>query len=131
MTKTEAQRIAQAINALRPDWPTTSLLTFIAANLRERAYRDVAAALAWVAADETTTTPGRVLSAGPWWSSNGSDVPLPPSSRDTTCATHLQRIPCPGCAADRLSGTATVDAPPTSDLARCVAEARAVLRGAA
>ena len=68
MTKTEAERLAAAAHAMRPDWPTTSVLSFLSKpEMCDRAYRDVAVALAWVAAEPTTLTPARVLEAGPWW----------------------------------------------------------------
>ena len=67
MNENEIERIAAAVNVLRPDWPTPSLRTFIAKKLGMRPRRDVAVALAWVACDSATTTPARVLENGPWW----------------------------------------------------------------
>lgn len=67
MDLTETTRLAAAINALRPDWPQASLVTFITRDLATRAYRDAAVALTYVAADPATQTPKRVLEAGPWW----------------------------------------------------------------
>lgn len=67
MTETEIERIAAAINALRPDWPVPSLKTLMKSKLYARARRDVAVALAWVACDSDTKTPARVLESGPWW----------------------------------------------------------------
>ena len=67
MNRTEIERIAKAINGLRPDWPWNSLVTFIGTHLSERAYRDVAVALAYVACEAETRTPKRVLESGPWW----------------------------------------------------------------
>jgi hypothetical protein len=67
MNDHEAQRIAEAIHALRPDWPTASLLTLIRKKLADKPRRDVAVALAWVACEPDTHTPVRVLEAGPWW----------------------------------------------------------------
>jgi hypothetical protein len=61
------QRLANAGNALRPDWPTGSLYSHLAKHHAHRAYRDLAVALAFVAADNTTTTPARLLEHGPWW----------------------------------------------------------------
>ncbi len=63
----EIDRLAAAINTLRPDWPRTSLKTFIRTRLNDRPLRDVTIALAWIAADPDTDTPARVLEAGPWW----------------------------------------------------------------
>ena len=53
LTKTEAERLAAAANALRPDWPVSSLLTYLSKH-KARAYRDVAVALAWIATDPQT-----------------------------------------------------------------------------
>lgn len=67
MNQTDIQRLAASVNALRPDWPTKSLTTFIANNLGTRATIDAAVAMAWIATDPDTKTPARVLEAGPWW----------------------------------------------------------------
>jgi len=67
----DIERIAAAMNQLRPDWPTPSLRTFITKNLATRARRDVCVALAWIACEPNTATPARVLEAGPWWKAAG------------------------------------------------------------
>jgi len=67
MNRTEVERIAKAINGLRPDWPWNALVTFIETHLSDRAYRDAAVALAYVACEAETRTPKRVLESGPWW----------------------------------------------------------------
>ena len=71
----DAERLAAAINQLRPEWPTRSLLTFIGKNLNSRAYRDAAIALTWIACDPKTLTPARVIEAGPWWNATRADNP--------------------------------------------------------
>ena len=67
MIPAEAQQIAAAIHAIRPDWPANSLTTFIARNLAERPARDVMLALVWCAYDPATDSPGRINQPGPWW----------------------------------------------------------------
>lgn len=74
MTKTEAERIAAQGHALRPDWPLASLMTILAAH-RTKAYRDVAVALAWIATDPQTQTPGRLNESGPWWKATQAGEP--------------------------------------------------------
>ena len=49
MNQVEAHRLASAINQIRPDWPLASLSTWIRKHLTEKAYRDAAVALTWVA----------------------------------------------------------------------------------
>lgn len=71
MNEHEAERIAAAMNQLRPDWPRRSLLTLIEKNLMDRPRRDVIVALGWVAAEPGTSTPARVLESGPWWKAAG------------------------------------------------------------
>jgi hypothetical protein len=74
MNETETQRIAAAINILRPDWPTASIKALLTKpELVNRPRRDVAVALVWVACESDTKTPGRVLAAGPWWQAASSD----------------------------------------------------------
>lgn len=93
MNDHEAQRIAAAISAARPDWPAASLLTLIRKNLANRPRRDVFVALAWVACEAETKTPARVLEPGPWWravvvtddASKTRDV-VPPEERCATCS---------------------------------------------
>lgn len=92
MNDHEAQRIAAAANALRPDWPTSSLLTIIRKNLLDRPRRDVAVALAWVACESGTSNPGRVLESGPWWQAaavdgqtTGRREPFDPATCCGTC----------------------------------------------
>jgi hypothetical protein len=68
MNTGEIDRIAAAVNVLRPDWPVKSLRTLLERpELVHRPRRDVAVALTWVACESVTTTPARVLEAGPWW----------------------------------------------------------------
>lgn len=71
MNDHEAERIAAAMHAARPDWPTSSLLTLIRKNLIDRPRRDVFVALAWVASEPATSSPARVLGLGPWWKAAG------------------------------------------------------------
>ena len=75
LSQVEAHRLAAAINQLRPDWPLASLSTWIRSNLAERAYRDAAIALTWVACEPETVSPGRVLEAGPWWKATQAQAP--------------------------------------------------------
>lgn len=67
----DAQRIAAALHAARPDWPASSLLTLIRKKLIDRPRRDVFVALAWVASEPASHTPARVLEQGPWWKAAG------------------------------------------------------------
>lgn len=67
MNADEIARLAALGSALRPDWPTASLRTFIERHLSGRAYGDTAIALAWVATKTKTTTPRLVLEPGIWW----------------------------------------------------------------
>lgn len=95
----EIERIAAAINRLRPDWPKTSLETLLRKpELRNRPRRDVAVALAWVACEAQTVTPARVLEAGPWWKAAGVEgqaARREPFDRGTFCGIcHLQRDRC-------------------------------------
>lgn len=67
----DAQRIAAAMHAARPDWPASSVLTLIRKKLLDRPRRDVFVAFAWVASEPNSATPARVLEQGPWWRAAG------------------------------------------------------------
>lgn len=141
-------RLAAMANALRPDWPVKSLVTFIGANLQQRTYREAAIALAWVACDPVTETPKRLLEAGPWWSATRAQAATV-SVIPTRCGEHPTRraLDCPECAetasADPTEGAAAVraalrEAPRYTDPAviaarqaehRRLAAERAALRG--
>jgi hypothetical protein len=90
MNQAEMDRLALAVHALRPEWRADSLRTWITHNLAGRAVLDASLALVWVALDQESRTPERVLSNGPWWAAGnprpaGSSAPQPPhiTSADT------------------------------------------------
>lgn len=80
ISRTEAERVAVAIHALRGDWPITSICTLIIRDLTTWAYRDLAAALAYIAADQNadgtwrSATPARVKESGPWLTTNADQI---------------------------------------------------------
>jgi hypothetical protein len=108
LNRTEIERLAQAANAHRPDWPVKSLCTWLMADHAHRPLRDVAVALAWIATDPGTKTPKRMNEAGPWWTavratSSDSHEPL----RFPRCSidghTSYRADNCGACRADWLA----------------------------
>lgn len=103
--KTEAERIAEAVHALRPDWVASSIVRLIGENtdLRSRAYRDLAVAFAYVACDSATLTPGRVREAGPWWAHTNAQKATV-SAITTRCPEHPDEAAwaCPRCEEDAI-----------------------------
>ena len=101
--KADAERIAQAVHDLRPEWPTQSVLTLIgnSEDLRTRAYRDLAVAFAYVACDPASLTPGRVREQGPWWQHTTAQKATV-SAVTTRCPEHPSNAAwnCPECDAD-------------------------------
>jgi hypothetical protein len=89
MNQTQLARLAAVGNALRPEWPAQSLLSLLKREFSSRAYRDVAVAMAYVAADEETTTPGRLLENGPWWQATKLPTAGHPLPRPFTAPTPL------------------------------------------
>jgi hypothetical protein len=65
LTRNEIERLASAIHGLRPDWPVTSLVTFIARR-DTRPLLDLTIELAWVAQSPDTKSPARIDEDGPW-----------------------------------------------------------------
>jgi len=103
MNEHEIDRIAAAVNVLRPDWPTSSLRTLLGrVELKHRPRRDIAVALTWVACDSDTKTPARVIENGPWWRaatagmSEEARAPQPPKVHEACrlCGKHLDRCVC-------------------------------------
>lgn len=65
LTRLEGERLGAAIHALRPDWPLTSLLTFIKRN-ENKPLLELTIELAWVAQLPDSKTPARIDADGPW-----------------------------------------------------------------
>lgn len=89
MDANEINRLACMGSALRPDWPTRSLKTFIERNLESRTYADVAVALAWICTHTKTDTPRLLLEAGAWWKATATDAgtSIRHPKRDEACET--------------------------------------------
>ena len=117
--ESERQRIAAAVNQLRPDWPVKSLLSLLDSDhLANRPRRDVCVALTWIACDIDSQTPARIREDGPWWRATNADNDAawsahltnwrPPHSHEA-CRKHPGEWAnrCRGCAADRLTGDET------------------------
>lgn len=86
LTRHEAERLAQSIHALRPEWPVSSLLTFL--KKREtRPLLDLTLELAHVAQLPDTKTPARIDEQGPWKQTRGTTTTAPPIryATDTDC----------------------------------------------
>jgi hypothetical protein len=66
MNRAEAEQIASAISIIRPDWLQSSIVTLLGKH-QHRPARDAMLALAWIAYDPQTTSPGRINADGPWW----------------------------------------------------------------
>ncbi len=141
MNDYEIERIAAAINVLRPDWPTKSLMTLMRRpELANRARRDVAVALAWVACETNTAKPARVLEQGPWWRAAAIESPdrynRRPPKRDEECPHHLGQYAdnCGGCQVDARAADDEHTSPPRPrepvDPTAPAAAIRAALRGA-
>lgn len=139
MNDYEIEKIAAAINILRPDWPTRSLITLLKRpQLAGRPRRDVLVALAWVASEPNTANPGRVLEAGPWWKAaaagepqTSSRYPAKAGSPDE-CRLHPGEwaVSCRACAADRLTGEQSTPGrlTPAAEVAARVAELKRLAR---
>jgi hypothetical protein len=92
MNEHETDRIADAMNRLRPDWPLKQLRSLLAdPRITTRPRRDVTVALAWVACESASASPYRVLQAGPWWRAAAIEgeqqhfQPLAPAERCRVC----------------------------------------------
>ncbi len=106
LTDVEVSRLADAVAALRPDWPARSVRQLVAARLRDRAFADAAVALAVVACDPASETPARVLEPGPWWQATRANRPgsATPTPARPHCPIHPEHPAgsqlCPRCVAE-------------------------------
>lgn len=131
MNANEIRRLAHAINEHRPDWPVSSLTTFITRELAKHTYRDAAVALTWVAVDQkpdgspASETPKRVTEGGPWWRAAciEGEQTLTPPKRDEQCRVCGRRLGSCIC-----GNQATKPTPPAAP--QTVAEALAAARAA-
>jgi hypothetical protein len=77
VTKQEAQRIAAAVNLLRPDWRTALIMTVLGDERNiNRPYADLAIAMTAVAVDPASKKPGRIHENGIWWNSALASTPI-------------------------------------------------------
>ena len=74
MTRIEIERLANAINILRPDWPAEHLIAFLTKHASTRPLWDAARVLVWIATEpgqidgqHVHTDPVDFTKPGPWW----------------------------------------------------------------
>jgi hypothetical protein len=112
-TDVELSRLADMTHALRPDWPARSVRTLLERRMRDRAYADLAVALAVIACDPTSETAARVEQPGPWWTATRANRPhdatfTPGPGDDPACQQpgheHERAAACRACAGERLAG---------------------------
>jgi hypothetical protein len=78
MNKTEAERIAAAVNIVRPEWSVPLLMKVLGdERMIRRPYADALTALIVCASDPSTERPGRVHEKGAWWSAVTAVAPAP------------------------------------------------------
>lgn len=115
----EIQRIATAMNALRPDWKHSSLVTFLGRHHATRAYRDLAIAAVVVASDPTTKTPELLNKHGNWWAAaqaaSGSVATTVPRPDDPRCTEpgheHELARNCRACRSEALATDGRTETP--------------------
>lgn len=111
-TDVELSRLADMTHALRPDWPARSVRTLLERRLRDRAYADLAVALAVVACDPTSETAARLEQPGPWWQATRANRPgsstYTPGPAGAACRRagheHEPADGCRCCRAEQLAG---------------------------
>lgn len=114
-TRDEIERIAAAMNAIRPAWAVRSLVTYLERNHHTRPYRDLAVAAIIVALDERTQTPKLLEQHGPWWTAcappgetSGPPAPKCPKPGHTS----YNASNCGACRSETLEATAPRDIRP-------------------
>lgn len=91
-TREEAQRLAAALNQLRPDWGASGLMTVIGdQRLVHRPMVDVAVAFVALALDPQTRKPTRIFETGPWW------LLAAPRANEHNTSAHIRRPAADDC----------------------------------
>lgn len=68
LSKKDAEKIATAVNAIRPDWSINGLMAVLGdPRCRNRATNDLTIAFIALAVDESSRKPTRIYEHGPWW----------------------------------------------------------------
>lgn len=122
LTETQIERLAGMTAKLRPEWTARSVKTYIATKHADRAYRDLAVALAFIATDPTADTPARLEQHGPWWAATRFNVggfaevpPVGPGRGVARCQRpgheHEPQHACRACRAETLAGTQPLTPP--------------------
>jgi hypothetical protein len=133
---TELTRLADMATALRPDWPARSVRAYLATKHRQRAFADLAVALAVVACDPASETPARLDEpSGPWWRLTRLNTAAvttftPGPGGDPPCRRpgheHERLSACRACRAEALAG----DEPDAGGRPVPAPSLRALVRGA-
>lgn len=108
----ELDRLAAAMNLLRPEWPTRSIRTYLDRHAT-RPYADLLVAAAWICGDPKTTTPARLGEHGPWWVAAGlstaKGTPIVGPGKEPRCPhpghEHELARACRACRAELLANT--------------------------
>ena len=111
-TEQELNRLAAALNAMRPEWPVRSLVTYLTASHSARAFADLSVAAMWIAVDPRTVTPARLGEHGPWWVAAGlstaTATPTVGPGTEPRCETpgheHERARACRCCRSEALAG---------------------------
>ena len=104
MTPDETARLAAAAHALRPDWPLTSLRTFITDRYLHEPTHRLAVALVLCALDPTSQTPARLAENRAYWPTlDGRQERHQPPRAGEQCPTHpgYWAGNCGACRVDR------------------------------
>lgn len=114
-TDNELTRLAGMASSLRPDWEPRAVRAVLARRHRDRAYADLAVALAVICTDPATATPGRLDEHGPWWTATRALVtgfgttPDVGPGREQPCNRpgheHEPAPTCRLCRAEAITGT--------------------------
>lgn len=108
---TEVQRIAAAMNAVRPTWRADSLVSFLTKHHAARPYGDLLIAGIVVALDPKTETPALLNRHGRWWTAAqavfaAEATPTIGPGRERCTIYGHEHYPahnCPGCRTDELT----------------------------
>ena len=126
-SRDDIERVAQAMHAVRLDWPVRSLVTYLADHHGQHPYRALLVAGVVVASDARTQTPKLLEQHGAWWiaaqAAMGGDYTdrLEPRCDKPGHGSYIARN-CGACRSEELA-TDTPQATPSADPAQVAVNA--------
>jgi hypothetical protein len=97
LNRPAAQRLAEFIHLVRPEWNTPGILSALEQAAPTADALTIARALVNIADDPSVKTPGMLTRPGAHWRTPAGDLPPRRGEHDVPCPEHALSMPCRAC----------------------------------